>query len=102
MEGDGAEVEDVGDENDAVEVHAVMFLQVVAERGRAEGAITFADEEFRGVPAAVAADIQSDELSEGLHVLIDAPEIFVLRFADGAAEARADGIDEDHIGFVEK
>ena len=36
-----------------------------------------------------------------LDVLIDAPEILVLRFADGAAEAGADGIDEDQVGFVE-
>src|SRR5882724_67877 len=102
MEGDGAEVEDVGDEDDAVEVHAVMILQVVAERGGAESAVAFADEEFGGVPAAVAADVQGDELGEGLYVLIDAPEVLVLRFADGVAEAGADGIDEDHIGLVEQ
>src|SRR5882762_3022658 len=102
MESDGAEVEDVGDEDDAVDVHAVVFLEVVAEGGGAEGAIAFADEEFGGVPAAVAADVQGDELGEGLYVLIDAPEVFVLRFADGVAEAGADWIDEDHVGFVEK
>src|SRR6266404_2029384 len=99
MEGDGAEVEDVGDEDDAVEVHAVVFLEIVAERGGAEGAIAFANQEFRGVPAAIAADVQGDELGEGLYVLIDAPKVFVLRFANGAAEARADGIDEDHVGL---
>src|SRR5258707_9751040 len=102
MEGDGAEVEDVGDEDDAVEVHAVVFLEVVAEGGGAEGAIAFGDEEFRGVPAAVAADVQGDELCEGLYILIDAPEVFVLRFADGVAEAGADWIDEDHVGLVEQ
>src|SRR5882762_6109968 len=102
MERDGAEVEDVGDEDDAVEVHAVVFLEVVAEGGGAEGAIAFADEEFGRVPAAVTADVQGDELCEGLYVLIDAPEVFVLRFADGVAEAGADGIDKDHIGLVEK
>src|SRR6267378_3258682 len=102
MERDGAEVEDIGDEDDAVEVHAVMFLQVVAERGRAESAVAFANQEFGGVPAAVAADVQGDELCEGLYVLIDTPEVFVLRFANGVAEAGADGIDKDHIGLVEK
>src|SRR5258705_5591574 len=102
MEGDGPEIEDVGDEDDAVEVHAVMFLQVIAERGGAEGAVAFADEEFGRVPAAIAADVQSDELCEGFYVLVDPPEVFVLRFADGVAEAGADGIDENHVGLVEE
>src|SRR6267154_881145 len=102
MEGDGAEIEDVGDEDDAVEVHAVVFLQVVAEGGGAESAVTFANEEFWGVPAAVAADVQGDELGEGLYVLVYAPKVFVLRFADGVAESGADGIDEDHVGLVEQ
>src|SRR5882672_1877982 len=102
MEGDGAEVEDVGDEDDAVEVHAVVFLEVVAEGGGAESAVTFADEEFGGVPAAVAADVQRNELGEGLYVLVDAPKVFVLRFADGVTESGADWIDKDHIGLVEQ
>src|SRR6202011_1089663 len=33
---------------------------------------------------------------------INAPKILVLRFADGVAESGADGVDEDHIGFVEQ
>src|SRR5712672_4448984 len=102
MEGDGAEIEDVGDEDDAVEVHAVVFLQVVAEGGGAEGAIAFANQEFGGVPAAVAADVQGDELGEGLYVLVYAPKVFVLRFADGVAESGANWIDENHVGPVEK
>ena len=36
------------------------------------------------------------------HVLIDAPEILVLRFAHGVAESGADGIDENHVGFIEQ
>src|SRR5882757_1320975 len=102
MEGDGAEIEDVGDEDDAVEVHAVVFLEVVAERGGAESAVAFANQEFGGVPAAVAADVKGDELGKGFYVLVYAPKVFVLRFADGVAEAGADWIDKDHIGLVEK
>src|ERR1700720_175296 len=79
-----------------------MSLQVVAEGGRAERAITFADEEFGGVPAIVAVDVHGDELRERFYVLIDAPKIFVLRLADGMAEAGADGIDEDHVGLIEQ
>src|SRR4029077_412082 len=87
MEGNRAEVEDIGDQDDAVEVHAVMLLQIVAERGGAERAVPLTDQELWRVPAAVPADVHGDELREGLYVLIDAPKILVLRFADGVAEA---------------
>ena len=97
-----AKVEDVGDEDDAVEVHAVMRLQVVTEGGGAERAVAFADEEFGRVPPAITADVHGDELRERFYVLVDAPEILVLRFADGVAEAGADGIEEHHVGFVEQ
>ena len=41
-------------------------------------------------------------LRERFHVLIDAPEILVLRLADRAAVTGADGIDEHHVGLVEQ
>src|SRR6266436_7366316 len=78
------------DLHDAIEVEAVMRLQVVRERGGAKRAVAFTDEKFRRVPAVVAADIRVDELRQGFNVLIDAPEILVLGFADGVAEASAD------------
>src|SRR6202789_3592710 len=101
-EGDGAEIQRAGDEYDAVDVNAVAGLEVIAEGGGAEGAVAFTDEKFRRIPAVVAIEIDVDELGEGFHVLIDAPEIFVLGFADGAAESGADGINEDQIGLVEE
>src|SRR6266404_3946129 len=79
-----------------------MGLQVVSESSGTEGAVAFADEEFGGVPAIVAVDVHSDELRERLYVLLDAPKILVLRFAHGVAEAGANGIDEDHVGFIEQ
>src|ERR1700732_1233497 len=95
VEGNGAEVEDRGDQHDAVEIHAVVILQIVGEGGGAEGAVALADQEFGGVPAIVAADVDGDEFGEGLDVGIYAPEILVLGFADGVTEAGADGVDED-------
>jgi len=77
-------------------------LQDVGEDGVAERAITFADEKFGRVPAIVAADVGLDKIGEGTRVLVNAPEILVLGFADGVAEAGADGIDEDEVGFVEQ
>src|SRR6266851_8592626 len=102
MKGNGAEIQDGRNQDDAVEVHAVVLLQIMSERGGAESAVAFADQEFRGIPAIVAADVESDELRERFNILIDAPKILVLRFADSVAEAGADGIEEDHVGLVEQ
>ena len=79
-----------------------MGLQVIRKRRRAEGAVAFANEKFRGIPAAVAADVGADELRQRLDVLIDAPEILVLRLAHGVAEARSHGVKEDQIRFVQE
>ena len=102
IERDGAEIKNGRDQHDAVDVNAVVLLQIISKRSGAEGAVTFADQKFRRVPAVVAIEIDVDELREHFYVLIHAPEILVLRFADGVAEAGADGIDEDHVGFVEQ
>jgi hypothetical protein len=101
-ERDGAEIENRGDEVDAVEIHSVVLLEIIAERGGAEGAVAFADKEFGRVPTAVAADVGGDELGERFDILVDAPEIFIFGLANGAAEAGSDGIDKDEIGFVEQ
>ena len=102
IERDGAEIEDGRDKHDAVDVNAVVLLQIISERGGAEGAVTFADKKFRGVPAIVAIEVDVDELRKHFYVLIHAPEILVLRLADGVAEAGADRINENHVGFVEQ
>ena len=102
IEGDGAEIQDGRDQHDAVDVNAVVLLQIISERGGTEGAVTFADEKFRGVPAIIAIEIDVDELREHFDVLVHAPEIFILGFGDGVAETSADGIDEHHIGFIEQ
>jgi len=52
MEGDGSQIEHRGNQDDAVEVHALMFLQIIPQRGGAERAVTFADQEFRRIPDA--------------------------------------------------
>jgi len=79
-----------------------MRLQIVRERSGAKGAVAFTDEKFRRVPAVVAADVRVNELRQGFYVLIDAPEILVLGFADGVAEACAHRVNEDQIRFVQE
>src|SRR5262249_34662009 len=86
------------DHYDTVQINVVAVLQVVGERGVAERPVAFADQKFRRVPTVVARNVNLDELCERLYVGVDAPEIFVLRFADRGAEARTDGVDKDESG----
>ena len=102
IEGKRAEVPDGRDHNDAVQVDAVAALQQIGESGVTEGAVTFTDKEFRGVPTIVAGDVGLHELCQGTGVLIDAPKVLVLSLADGFAETGADGIDENEVGAIEQ
>src|SRR6267154_257531 len=79
-----------------------MRLQIIAERRRAERAVTLSNQKFWRIPAVIAAQVSDDKLREGFHVLVNAVKILVLRFADGVAVARTHGINEDQIGFVEQ
>ena len=99
---DGREIEYRRDQDDAVEMDAVVLLQIIAERGGAEGAVTFANQKFRRVPAIIAAEVGDDELCEGFDVLVDAVEIFFGGFAHGVAVAGAHRVDENEVGFVEE
>ena len=99
---DGLEVEDGGDEHDAVEVDAMGVEEFAAEGGGAGGAVAFADEEFGGGPASVFGDVEADEFGDGAGVFFEAVEVFVVLGFGGAAVAGADGVDEDEVGFVEE
>src|SRR6266480_6656983 len=83
-------------------MHGVTRLQIISERRGAERAVTFTDQEFRRIPAVVAADVGDDKLREGLHVLVDPVEVLVFRLANGVAVTRAHGVDEDQVGLVEE
>src|SRR5215472_15252011 len=95
-----AQVEDTGNQDDAVDRNAAFRSQIFSKRDRAKRAIAFADQEFGRIPAIIAADIGVDEQRERFNVLIDAPKVLVLRFANSMAEARANRIDEDEVGPI--
>lgn len=99
---DGLEVEDGGDEHDAVEIDAVGVEEFAAEGGGAGGAVAFPDEEFGGGPAGVFGDVEADEFGDGAGVFLEAVEVFVVLGFGGAAVTCADGVDEDEIGFVQE
>src|SRR6266513_2605374 len=81
-------------------MHGVTRLQIISERRGAERAVTLTDQEFRRIPAVVAADVGDDKLREGLHVLVDPVEVLVFRLANGVAVTRAHGFDETQVPHV--
>ncbi len=76
-------VQDRGDQHHAVQLHAIV-AEHVGQRRRARGAIRFADQELRRVPALIHRQVANDEAIEGAQVLIDAGEILRRAFAHGA------------------
>ena len=100
-EAEGLEVEDRGDEDDAVEVDAVLVEQVLAQ-GRGPGRpVALAGQELGAGPALVAGRVKADELADPAHVLLHAGELLLLLARRRPAEAGADGVDEDQVGGVE-
>ena len=99
---DGGKIENRGDQDDAVQVNRVVVLQIISQSGGTERAVALANQKLGRIPAVVAAQVGVDELSEGVHVFIDAVEIFFRRFADNVAVPGAHGVDEDEIVLVEK
>ena len=73
-----------------------------AEHAAARGAVRFAEQEFRRVPAVVLGQVSLDELLDRTCVLIDAPEIAVLVRRDRGRVAGADRVDEHEIAAVEQ
>ena len=97
-----AQVQNRRNHHNSVQVHVVVALQVIGECRVAKRAIALANQEFRGIPPVVAADVSGYKLRQRFHIRVHAPKILVLRFADRVAETRSDGINKHEIGFVQQ
>ncbi len=95
------EVEDLREEDGAVEVDAAL-LQEEGEDGGAGGAVAFAEEELGVVPEVVFGEEAMDEAAEGAAVGIGSEESFRCVFAEDAGEARAGRVDEDEVAGVKE
>jgi len=62
------EIQDRGNQDDAIQIHAVALLEIAGQTRSARGAIAFAGKKFRRRPALVACGIQPDEISDGFDV----------------------------------
>ncbi len=101
VEVDGGEVEHGRDEHQAVEVHAVPFLQVSRKPRRARGAVGFARQELGREPAVIAGDVEADEVADGFDVLLEGMPVLRLLPFHGTAVACAHRVDEHQVSFVE-
>ena len=98
----GGEVEDLREQDDAIQVDALVVLKDVGEDGGACGAVALAKKKLGRVPAVVLGDEPNDEACEGVGVFVDAPEGRPGVFAEETAEACAGHIDKDQIAGVEQ
>src|ERR1035441_8974761 len=96
------EVEDLGKQNDAVEIHAFLVLENVGDHGGTGCAITLAKDEFGRIPAAIFSDETGDETGKGVGVLVDTPECLLGILAQEAAKAGARHIDKNQVAYVEQ
>src|SRR3546814_11498543 len=94
--------EDLRQQDHAVEIGAVLRLQHIGEHRRARGAVAFAKQVFRRIPALVARQESLDETGERLGIGIDAPKRLLAFLAAQVAEAGAGCIDEHQIGRSEE
>ena len=96
------EIENGGEENDAVQVDARAACQFVGQHRRARGAIAFAKQVLGRIPPPVLAKELLDEAGEGVGIGIDPPERFLLVLARDPAEPRPWRVDEYQVGHIEQ
>lgn len=97
---DCPKVQNVRHQNDSVQIHPVVRLQVVPQRHRAKRPVALANQELRRIPPVVPAHVGVDELRQRADVRIHAPEILVLRLPHGVAESRPHRVDENFVALV--
>ncbi len=94
------EIQDRGDEDDAVEGNALLD-EGAGQAGRACRPVAFADQKQRRGPPVAACQVEADELADGLDVAVEIPELRSQLRLRGPAVAGADRVDEDEIGAIE-
>ena len=95
------EVDDRGDEDDAVQFDAVTSLEVGADAGGAHGSIGLAHKVLGRGEAIELHEVLADEVGEGFDVLTDAVEVLAVLALNHARPAGGHSVDDDHVGHVE-
>ena len=76
--------------------------KVERESGGAGGAVAFAGEKLGGTPAFVASEVEADKIGDRFEIAFEAVKLLRIGAGGRAAEAGADGIDEDHVAKGQK
>ncbi len=97
-----AAVEVGGDEDQAVQVHAVALLQVPGEPGGAHRPVRLAAQIFRGHPPAAAGGPEPDDLRDRFDVAPVPVEVLWLLALDHARVPGRHGVDEDEVGVPQQ
>ncbi len=96
------EVENLRQQDHAVEIDRAIRLELIDEHRRARRAVAFAEQIFRRIPATVFRQELRDEFGERIGILVDAVERLLLVLAGDAAETGAGRVDEHQIGHIEQ
>ncbi len=86
----------------AVEIDVRIRLQHIDQNGGAGRSVTLSEQISGGVPAPVFRQERGDEVGEGVRVLIDAVERFLLVLSGDPAEPGARRVDEHQIAGVQQ
>ena len=101
LEGRRLEIENRGDQDDAVRIDALL-LQPSRKAGRSSRAVTFTREKFRRAPSTIARHPEANELADRFDIRFDAVEFARVFERNRSAESGRHRIDEDEIGDVEQ
>jgi len=96
------EIEDLREQNDAVQIDALAVFQDAGQNRRARGAVALSEDVFGRVPPVVLGDETLNEAREGVGVFIHAPEGLLRVLAGQPSEACAGHIDKHQIAGVEQ
>lgn len=100
LEQRGLEVEDRGDENNAVQGDT-FFDEVACQPCGAGSAVTLSNKEKRRGPALVTCQVEADKLGDGFDVALQVPELLARFVIDGAAEAGSYRVNKDEVGVIQ-
>src|ERR1700684_844102 len=94
------EVQYLREKNDAVEIDIAFGFEDIRQHSGSRGAVTFAEQVLRRIPASVFREELRDEIGEGLPVRVHTVEGFFAVFAAEAAEAGSGRIHKYKIAYV--
>src|SRR5262249_4171288 len=89
-------------QDDSVEIHPVVLLEVPGKARGARRSVAFAREEFCGRPTFVACGPETYKFSDGLNVLLHSMKLVWRLAGNRAAVASGNGINKHDVRHIEQ